>query len=96
MWFTRELNGQTLFLTYKKMLVGERVVYTLFNFILIVRYTNQKRFEPTWESLDTHVAPAWYDEAKLGVFMHWGVYSVPSFGTPSAGSEWFWERWISK
>jgi len=27
-----------------------------------------KRFEPTWESLDTHVEPSWYDEGKLGVF----------------------------
>ena len=50
-----------------------------------------KRFEPTWESLDTHVAPTWYDEAKLGIFMHWGLYSVPSFG-----SEWFWEEWKGK
>jgi len=53
-----------------------------------------KRFEPTWESLDTHVAPAWYDEGKLGVFMHWGLYSVPSFGMASAGSEWLWQRWM--
>ena len=51
----------------------------------------RKRFEPTWESLDTHVAPSWYDEAKLGIFMHWGLYSVPSFGT-----EWFWEEWKGK
>ena len=29
-----------------------------------------------------------YDEAKFGIFMHWGVYSVPSFF-----SEWFWYRW---
>ena len=50
-----------------------------------------KRFEPTWESLDTHVSPTWYDEAKLGIFMHWGLYSVPSFG-----SEWFWEEWKGK
>ena len=31
---------------------------------------------------------AWYDEAKFGIFIHWGVYSVTSFG-----SEWFWYRW---
>ena len=46
------------------------------------------RYEPDWESLDARPLPAWYDEAKIGVFAHWGVYSVPSFG-----SEWFWWNW---
>ena len=43
---------------------------------------------PNWSSLDSRPLPSWYDEAKFGIFLHWGVYSVPSFG-----SEWFWERW---
>ena len=55
---------------------------------LILPSTWQKRFEPTWESLDTHVAPSWYDEAKFGIFMTWGLYSVPSYG-----NEWFWDNW---
>ncbi|XP_037088159.1 alpha-L-fucosidase-like [Pollicipes pollicipes] len=46
------------------------------------------RYEPTWESLDTRPIPAWYDEAKFGIFLHWGVYSVPSFG-----DAWFWQQW---
>jgi len=36
-------------------------------------------YEPTWESVGTHALPAWYDEAKLGVFLHWGLYSVPGW-----------------
>ena len=55
---------------------------------LILPFTWQKRFEPTWKSLDTHVAPSWYDEAKFGIFMTWGLYSVPSFS-----NEWFWNNW---
>lgn len=43
------------------------------------------RFDPTWESLDARPLPAWFDRAKFGIFIHWGVFSVPSFG-----SEWFW------
>lgn len=43
------------------------------------------RYEPSWDSLDARPLPAWFDEAKFGVFIHWGVFSVPSFG-----SEWFW------
>ncbi|RZC32185.1 alpha-L-fucosidase-like [Asbolus verrucosus] len=46
------------------------------------------RYEPTWESLDTRPIPKWFDEAKIGIFIHWGVFSVPSFG-----GEWFWEDW---
>lgn len=45
-------------------------------------------FEPNWESLDSRPVPDWYEEAKIGIFIHWGVFSVPSFGT-----EWFWYRW---
>ncbi|XP_062042846.1 plasma alpha-L-fucosidase [Lepus europaeus] len=46
------------------------------------------RFDPTWESLDARPLPAWFDQAKFGIFIHWGVFSVPSFG-----SEWFWWYW---
>jgi len=35
---------------------------------------------PTWEELDGRPLPAWYDEAKFGIFIHWGVFSVPSYG----------------
>ncbi|XP_064114846.1 plasma alpha-L-fucosidase-like [Macrobrachium nipponense] len=46
------------------------------------------KYEPTWESLDSRPLPQWYDDAKIGIFIHWGVFAVPSFG-----SEWFWEFW---
>jgi alpha-L-fucosidase len=49
------------------------------------------QYEPNWDSLDTRPVPAWYDEAKIGIFLHWGVYSVPSFYT-NAG---FWYTWVN-
>ena len=33
----------------------------------------------TWESVRTHRVPVWYDDAKLGIFLHWGLYSVPGW-----------------
>ena len=36
-------------------------------------------YEPTFESLRTHPLPRWYDDAKLGVFVHWTVGSVPAY-----------------
>jgi alpha-L-fucosidase len=37
------------------------------------------RYEATLESLNRHPLPAWYDDAKLGIFIHWGLYSVPGW-----------------
>mgnify|MGYP001792797476 CR=1 FL=1 len=47
-----------------------------------------KRYTNDWASIDSRPLPSWYDEAKIGIFIHWGVFSVPSFG-----SEWFWYTW---
>ncbi len=41
-------------------------------------------FEPTWESLENYRVPDWYLDAKFGIFIHWGAYSVPAFG-----NEWY-------
>ena len=41
-------------------------------------------FAPDWESLEKYEVPGWYQDAKFGIFIHWGVYSVPAFG-----SEWY-------
>lgn len=40
--------------------------------------TNQ-HYEPTLESLNRHSLPEWYADAKLGIFIHWGLYSVPGW-----------------
>jgi len=42
------------------------------------------KFEPSWDSLKQYRVPEWYQDAKFGIFIHWGVYSVPAFG-----SEWY-------
>jgi alpha-L-fucosidase len=41
-------------------------------------------------SLSTHEAPDWFDNAKFGIFIHWGVYSVPAFGKVGDYAEWYW------
>lgn len=51
-----------------------------------------KTYEPDWDSLDSRPIPEWYDDAKVGIFIHWGVFSVPSFVEVGQGglAEWFW------
>ncbi|KAA8586197.1 hypothetical protein FQN60_007766 [Etheostoma spectabile] len=51
------------------------------------------RYTANWTSLDARPLPKWYDEAKIGIFVHWGVFSVPGFGQ---FSEWFWYWWHSQ
>ncbi len=43
------------------------------------------RYEPTLESLSRHPVPGWFQDAKLGIFIHWGPYSIPAFA-PRMGS----------
>src|SRR5262245_33020974 len=47
-------------------------------------------YRPNWESLDSRPAPAWYLDAKFGIFIHWGVYAVPSFANSQEYAEWYW------
>ena len=42
------------------------------------------RYEPTWESLDSRPIPPWFGKAKFGIFIHWGVYSVPAWAPDTA------------
>lgn len=42
------------------------------------------KFKDTWESLSAYRVPEWYEKAKFGIFIHWGIYSVPAFG-----NEWY-------
>lgn len=37
-----------------------------------------------WNSIGTYEVPRWYCQAKFGIFIHWGIYSVPAFG-----NEWY-------
>lgn len=41
-------------------------------------------YRDTWELLGQYTVPAWYEPLKFGIFIHWGVYSVPAFR-----SEWY-------
>jgi alpha-L-fucosidase len=50
----------------------------------IDRVVREGRFQDNWDSLSGYELPDWYRSAKFGIFIHWGVYSVPAYG-----SEWY-------
>jgi alpha-L-fucosidase len=39
----------------------------------------ENAYESDWESLDSRRCPKWFEAAKFGIFIHWGVYSVPAW-----------------
>lgn len=57
-------------------------------------------FEPSLDSVRSHQIPDWYHDAKLGIFVHWGLYSVPAWA-PLTGelgkviAEGGWINWFS-
>ncbi len=52
-------------------------------------YARQDTLDDSWETLRNRTYPQWFRDAKLGVFIHWGVYSVPSYGGPESYAEWY-------
>ncbi len=65
-----------------------RIQISLFLCLLSCASSLGTQYTPDWASLDSRPIPEWYDEVKFGIFVHWGVFSVPAFG-----SEWFWWYW---
>lgn len=58
-----------------------------------------QNYAPNWASLDQRATPGWFEDAKFGIFIHWGVYSVPAWATTSNAdgfgsgyAEWYWQR----
>ena len=57
-----------------------------------------QQYQPNWASIDSRPIPSWFEDAKFGIFIHWGVFSVPAWGPlPRDGAsvyecyaEWYW------
>ncbi|HXJ96929.1 MAG TPA: alpha-L-fucosidase [Terriglobia bacterium] len=78
----------------------------LWSFVLLYTFplwlaAQGARYEANWESLNKRPTPQWYDDAKFGIFIHWGVYSVPAFADPKSQigetyAEWYWNHLQNK
>ncbi|HEY3744139.1 MAG TPA: alpha-L-fucosidase [Bryobacteraceae bacterium] len=67
-----------------KLLLGLTAVTALF----------AQTYQANWDSLDKRPTPSWFTDAKFGIFIHWGVYSVPGYAPVIPGklayAEWYW------
>jgi alpha-L-fucosidase len=71
-----------------KLHVTMRFSTLIFFLVFSTRLTAQN-YQPTWESLDARPVPPWFKDAKFGIFIHWGVYSVPGWSSKGQYAEWY-------
>ena len=72
-----------------------KIFVTFLLIILSLQGYSQTDYKPDWESLDGRPIPAWYTNAKFGIFIHWGPYSVPAFSKVGEYSEWYWMNLVN-
>lgn len=79
-----------------------RKFLVLFVLVFYDGLINGQNYLPEWESLDKRPLPGWFEDSKFGIFIHWGVYSVPAWSPPGDSisvyekySEWYWNRLMS-
>lgn len=72
-------------------------ILTLFFICFTYIALSAQDFKPNWSSLNTRKMPEWFQQDKFGIFIHWGLYSVPAYAPviPNSGysyAEWYWRR----
>ncbi len=70
-----------------------KFIFGLICFIYSITAISQTKYEATWESLDSRPIPDWFGDAKFGIFIHWGPYSVPAWSPKGTYSEWY-QYWL--
>jgi len=84
--------SQTICRDFLKLLIFIFLIMVSLGFFLTPQI-----YRPTWESLDRRPIPKWFQDAKFGIFIHWGVYSVPAWRKVTEGryasyAEWYYAR----
>jgi len=76
-----------------------RLILLITLFLLTTKVMVSQPYTPDWASIDKRPIPQWFSDAKFGIFIHWGVYSVPAWAPASANigiyakyAEWYWWR----
>ncbi|HYZ87146.1 MAG TPA: alpha-L-fucosidase [Bryobacteraceae bacterium] len=67
-----------------------RTVLSIFAGLLLWSASAETRYQPTWQSVDSRPTPRWFSDDKFGIFIHWGVYSVPAYAPVGKYAEWYW------
>lgn len=63
--------------------------YILIAMMLGAFFVHAQQYQATWNSLDQRPTPQWFQDAKFGIFIHWGMYAVPGWCTKGNYAEWY-------
>ena len=76
----------------------KKILFILFA-LFIYSMSSAQKYQPNWQSIDSRPVPEWFSDVKFGIFIHWGVYSVPAWAPADASigvyakyAEWYWWR----
>jgi alpha-L-fucosidase len=51
---------------------------------LFITFSHAQNYKANWKSIDSRPIPQWFEDVKFGIFIHWGVYSVPAWAPANA------------
>lgn len=55
----------------------------------------QRNYKATWKSIDSRPIAPWFQDAKLGIFVTWGLFSVPAWSPKGTYAEWY-QYWLQE
>jgi alpha-L-fucosidase len=78
-------------------------IFILLFVVFICQVSFSQKYENNWNSINSRPVPQWFEDVKFGIFIHWGIYSVPAWapanediGVYAKYSEWYWKRMNEK
>jgi alpha-L-fucosidase len=63
----------------------KRIITTIISIVFIINcysQLSQNKYEATLSSIKNHEVPEWFEDAKFGMFIDWGIFSVPGYAEP--------------
>lgn len=71
-------------------------IYIIIFICIFATNAFSQKVEANWESINSRPYPQWFSEAKLGIFVHWGLYSIPAYCSKEGYSEWYYKGLMVK
>ena len=72
------------------MNLTKKILILCLTICLGIKAGEAQEVQPSWQSINERGYPQWFSDAKLGIFIHWGVYSVPAYAGIEGYGEWYY------
>jgi alpha-L-fucosidase len=82
-------------MNFLRMILRAAAVCCLLSAFLLQGLRGQGGYLPNWPSIDSRPTPEWFTDAKFGIFVCWGLYSVPAWSPKGQYAEWY-QYWLTQ